>query len=448
MPTYAFVTAPATSATTLLNLDNQSPFSVVGGTQTPPPVRRSSTTSSSVSDGDNVSQTSYADRVLTIPLRVELKSTAEQQAAGIQAVGRLLDGPQWLQWQHDGMTKAVWFRTKYGDMDVVDDILNDKPRRTVTLTIVAEPFAYGAAVTGTATIANDPTVAAASNPMSYVFPTIQGDVVTPLSLTAALGAGAPMEGSILAVASGPSAPTTPLRVAAGSVSTTTGWTATLSSADSAAIGGTASQFVKASGTLSPFANFTLTPPLGDYRVLVRARPSGSDATLSVVLDGFTSPNKRALTVDGSEYWYYDFGVMRAPQSAIQRTGVLQTALLPRPISIQVYAAIAGATGTVWIDEVLLVPAGLDDDAASRLMILGEVSVLTGLQVDSASEVAFDGSATAFRAIPVAGGFPAVLPGVRNVLTFIRRPSPDSKSATTDISWLYYPRYLYIRPATT
>lgn len=456
MPTYAFVNGISASPTILFNLDNQSPFSVVVGTQTPPPSKRYSQSGSTSRDGDNIAQSSYNDRLLTIVLRVELKATAEEQVEGIQKLGRLLDSEQWLMWKHDTMIEPVFFRTRRGDMDIDDYMMVDRPKRTITLSIPAEPFAYGAAVTGSTTISNDPTVAVSSNPMSYVFPAIQGDVAAPVDLK--MLASPLVMSSAISVAAGPSVPSVPVSARASSMGTATaGWTTSLGAADTDAFGGLTTLFTKTSGAIrSPAASHTLTSPKGDFRLFVRARTNVSDAVLytSTTRDASLNTTSNVKLVSGSDYRWYDLGVSRPPRTPeiVGPTPGLFTPFDPS-WNVSVACFMDSAAGVIAIDRVLALPAGLDDDVLSSLLILGEVLTATGpTHVLSEEQIAFIDSTPLPRAtypMTIAGGLPRVVPGAKNVLTLVKRiGANDVKSAPITLNFYYYPRYLYIRPATT
>lgn len=453
MPIYAFVDKIDASPTILFDLDNQSPFSVVEGTQTPPPAKRFSQTSSSSRDGDNIAQSSYSDRVLTIILRVELNATAESQVEGIQALGRLLDDEQWIMWQHDTMIEPVFFRTRRGDMDVDDYMMVDRPKRTIRLTIPAEYAAYGLPVTNTVTINNDPT--AATNPMSYAFPDIQGDVKTELSLSAQHD-GDPLQQSLYNTAAGPSALLSPLNGGwENNGASASGWTMTASASDATAIGGVTTTMVKASGTsASPFVLMkVLSVPPGEYRVIARVKSSAVGGTLTT---GSVTRNLYPT----SKYFWYDFGVARPTGTFPRATPAGIGTLTSQPMRFSFTGAFTG-NGTISLNRVLLVPAGVDGDALNRMLLTADGLNSGTTYIDSLTQAAWTGP-TAFALLTVAGGagFPQVLPGYPNRLTIIPRMAPskaydpldnfdaDDKTLTTVLTYSYYPRYLYTRPATS
>lgn len=453
MPTYAFVNAVSASPAVLFDLDNQAPFSVVVGTQTPPPQKRYSQSGSTARDGDNIAQSSYNDRVLTIALRVELGTTAEQQVEGIQKLARLLDAEQWLMWQHDTMIEPVFFRTRRGDIDIDDNMMVSNPKRVITLTIPAEPFAYGLPVTGTATIANDPT--AATNPMSVALPAIQGDVATPLSLQAQMNSDA-LWWSVYNTAAGPSALVAPRNGnRQNSGASASGWTVTIAAADSAAIGGTATTLVKASGTsASPFVTMRVpNVEAGDFRLFARVKSSvGGSLTYGSVT--------KTLYGD-SQYWWVDFGVIR-PQGSFPASNPPTLGTQANQTCDFLFTGALATTGTIALDHVLLIPAGVDGDVSTKMLMTATTQPSSGTTyINPLAQTAWikqaGGTGTT---LAVAGGFPVVVPGQPNRLTLVARSMPsvafdvgnafqyDDKTLTTVLSWQYYPQYLYIRPATT
>ena len=177
---WQIVDSIASSPTVLLDFDDRNPFTVMGGSVSPPRLRRSS--GQALGDGSMVSDSSYEDRVVKLKLNV-WNTTAAAQSTAIQTLGRLLDRPEglWIKWLSEGKTEPVFFRTRRADLDVVDLVLSASPERDITLEIPCEPFAYGLPETGSFTVNNDPTVGV--NPMSYVFESIKGDVSSPLHTT-------------------------------------------------------------------------------------------------------------------------------------------------------------------------------------------------------------------------------------------------------------------------
>ena len=138
-------------------------------------------------------------------------------------------------------------------------------------------------------------------------------------------------------------------------------------------------------------------------------------------------------------------------------------------------ALPGATGTalwnvgmydfsftnVGIDAIVLVPAGRPNTVTRHLSVkFPDTYTSKAVTLDGVNNRAFAvgtilSSSTVAAAEVVAGAFPIVVPNANNVLHFFASTGTtgatrhtDSKTATTAITWKYYPRYLYDRPATT
>lgn len=447
---FKFVDAISASPTTLLDLDDGNPFWVVEGTQTPAPDRRDSVSYNNLRDGSIDTASPYSDRVISLVLSLNPASSAEAQLTAVQTLGRLLNSEQWLQWQGTNVTNPVFFRTKRASAKVIDELLIDLPLRQVTVELRAEPFGYGLPVTsGTVTIANDPTTG--TNKMSYVFPTILGDVPAPLWMSFSNGNTRILGKAVVSVECGPSAPTTPLFSQAFSTIAATGWSSASATADAAAIGGTTNVLTKASGSLSYTGNSTITAPAGDYRVFLRLKTTSTGVTVTVKAGGATVGTTVTPLSNASAFQWYDFGVARLPQAHPK-------AIIPVPTSptttgiISATFSMTGGSGAISLDAVLLVPAGLDDAKTSSLLIApGSTSSPLPAYLDGYADVMWIGAGNVYETINFAGRLPQVTPGTVNVLTFLVGIFPnftDLITDTTSVTYRYYPRYLYARPATT
>ena len=462
VPVYAFVDGPSSSPTVLFDLDAQEPFSVVVGTSTSPPQRRVSSFGSSARDGDVLAQKAYQDRQLAIRLRFELGTTAEEQSEGIQTLARLLDGPQWLMWQSDAKIEPVFYRTKFGDIEVDDSMLTDTPTRYVSLSIAAEPFGYGLPVSGSAVIDNDPT--SGTNKMSYLFPDIQGDVATPLWLK--VSQNATTWETILSTTCMPVGVTGGAPVVTGafdiSISAGTRWLAASSAADATAISGFRKRWTRdsvvlnATGLVTLGTSYLANVPRGDYRLLVRVRSSSSTSTItgwisdpSLSIDLSSQPKP---LIPGTTWGWVDLGVVRAPGF-----GPRQTALLDQAHDTRTYLTFyitAANDVTIDFDELMLVPAGLDAALDTRTAIVGgDLTGTDDLFVDGVNEQTYlrvESTDTMAPATMVGSGFPRVVPNADCRLNFVRliNTAGDDKALDTTINWTYLPQYLYDRPASS
>lgn len=461
--TWQFVDSIASSPTVLLDLNDRNPFKVASWNAPPPPKNRSGT-SSSARDGTNVAQESFSDREIT--LTVNIHSTSQDgSATAIQALGRLLNAGQWLKF-NPGTTNPVFFRTKPAEIDQLNDFnFSTDGFRTATLTIPAEPFAYGLPESGSATIANDPT--AGTNPMSYVFPTVKGDVATPLWLSVPLASGEESQPVFASVATtSVLSQSYYLDASGGSIPAAAGgWTST-NPTDSAWVGGSKRRAVKTAGIAAQtmVAASTVAIPAGDYRVFVRALAT-VDMYLRLVDSNSLSSFASVIPATAAARWF-DWGVCRFPFGAPPSGdpyGLVPA--MSNSLSVVVGpAASLATTGQIDLDGLLLVPAGLDAQASSkfiRVLVRNPSASAVSLNMDGVNDlVSLYGTSgppynTAGGSLSIDGaGFPEVVPGKSNLLTVLRRTHnpastvDDDKTITTALSWLYYPRYLYVRPATT
>jgi len=459
------VDAPSATPVVRFDFNDESPCGVAKFSAPPPQLVRT-TFQTQARDGANEASSVYGDRVLELDLDLYAESQAVS-AATMQKMFRLLSdrNGQWLQYQPVGAPAPVFFRLKRGDVSSIADIAATAALRELHLTLPAEPFAYGLRVTGSELIDNDPT--SATNPMSFVFPEIQGDVTTPLWLEwqYATAVGNHHVRSIVACSSGDVTPSAPpcLILNTTTPDTQTGWT-DADQLDATFLNGTRRRLTKSSGTnLTTVASEeTVALEPGDYRVLARCvAPPGA----SLVLANGDVPvlTYKVPTTSPGELTWYDMGVARLPlmqpplDSALGLVPSLSTAL-----SFQV--GLSTATGVIDADALLFIPVGLDRgvDASYAACAPGFASTgftyngtLDGLNDLAYTRVDFGFGDTNAGAIAVGGGMPSVTPGVKNVLYLLPwifagalDGQPDSKVSSSTVTYIYYPRYLHVRPATT
>jgi hypothetical protein len=439
----------------LFDLNDENPCGVRAFSAPPPQLVRANV-QTMLQDGATDAGSVYGDRFIEVDLEL-YAATQDASATVLQNLGRLLSDPrgQWLMYQPTGATAPVFFRLKRADISAIEDVLASSSMRNLELSFPAEPFAYGLPVTDTITIANDPT--AASNPMRYVMPPVQGDVTTPLMVSLATPrAASTTERVVFATAAVPASlgATLPVYVdaSAGTVpGASTGWTIS-DVADAAFIAGKKRRLVRASGVTE--ANVlaiapSVSMPFGEYRFLIRGvfgvdtgvRMSGSSSVVTV-------------PATATARWH-DVGVVRLPwRSSLwdAKTG-LSTAL---QASLG-FSIIMNAAGTADIDGVAFVPVGLDQAIESRWMsadFLADVPTTSTWSLDGINEVVnhFRGGGVASR--PAAsGGFPVVTPNAANYLFFANVHKPDTTrnnvvANSESFTYLYFPRYLYVRPAAS
>lgn len=477
---YQFVDSISASPDVLLDLDDLDPFWVAADSSVSPPKLRRST-AQGLADGTIETGTSYDDRTIQLKLGVELVA-AETQATAIQTLARLLnrrDGA-WLRWQSEGMDEPRFYRTKRADVDVIDEILDAKPDRTINLEIPAHPFGYGLPETGEFTITNNPLVG--DNPMMYTFGEILGDVMTPLHLTFPTPDGghsiswasqATFDGTTLLAPYYQSLTAPPKNA-----SPPAGWTITNSS-DSLMVSG-AKRFIAKFSTLTaevmvPTAATMLQwpdlPP-GDYRVFVRlgaAAPGFSlyfwnrpPSTGSVLIPDEAAATYRVDLLDFDHDWI-SMGIVAMPGGA--------------PISDPAFGLDGDPVTALWnlgvgspssgvgieLDAIVLVPAVRPNTLTRHGSVTFPVTqtdrivTLDGInkrRYAHGESVNAAGITTVLPPSGLSGALPVVVPGAANTLTFFATTAigdsdiDDDKTLTTDVEYKYFPRYVYERPALT
>ena len=144
------------SATPTVRLDvNASPWSVRRQeTQLPPPPLRRAVVSSLLQDGERIPAAAYGNRVITLRLGLDETITDDAAAGYIQTLTRELDrASNLLKWQ-PGTSNPVFFKTLRADYDA---LVWDPVQKVATVSLPAEPFAYGLKeVLPTAVVSNDP----------------------------------------------------------------------------------------------------------------------------------------------------------------------------------------------------------------------------------------------------------------------------------------------------
>lgn len=441
-----FVENISATPTVLLDLNSGAPIYLArDGWSAPPPRLKRAVLESSARDGSTVPQTAYSDRELVITVGLDTASR-DAAATAIQNLARMLDSDgRWLMYKT--ATAPVFFRTKRAEIEALAEFNGRADGfREVTLRIPAEPFAYGLPVTGSTAIANDPT--AATNPMSFVMPAIQGDVRTSLSFK--LSDSGVIAASMLAVtANSTSAPPIFREVNTGAF-LSTGWAGTTFS-DSTAIGGATARFTRSSGALGtgiPLKTAADTIPPGDYRIVIRARSSVAGARVGIArAPGSTAS---AATSLGTTWQWVDCGVWRLPTTLLTpKTPALSPLFATTAANVLVNASIpASSTGTVDVDRLAFVPAGLDLAKSTTLGLVNQYgSSGTDIYVDGVNEMVSTGYGDN---VSLFGGFPAALPNSTNTISLVRVLGAvgDVKTLNTTVNYFYYPRYLYIRPATS
>lgn len=441
--TCKFVDTIVASPTTRLDL-TASPYSVLVKPDFTPPNLRRSVVSSILRDGDEIPASAYENRVLTIRLFIDATS-ADTLATALRDLHRELDRPRnVLQYAND-QTNPVFFRTfRSPDYKLeLDDA--DSSRVFVTLSIIAEPFAYGLKETPTSavTVNNDP--AAATNPMYVDVTGVLGDVATPAQVTVT-GTGGQTQ--LLAVRRhGTPSNATWFRQAEALASL--GADTSLPGAD-AAMSGAGSNYVRTtfattttmaqrmSGVFPTGASPLPVDQRGTYRLLGRFRKSVAGDTIKVQirsqLPDITFDTTTLPLVAGP--FIVDLGLLSLPlgSDAIYDGFTGSEVTFPAP-TLDIYAERTAGSGNLDTDWLLLVPA--DEELVIATGVPGTL-IYDGPMDSLRTNVAFTLQGTA-------GTIPKLSPNQTNRLFVVGKVSQsESTSDTVTVTVSYWPRYLYVR----
>lgn len=344
--------------------------------------------------------------------------------------------------------------------------------KRATVTLLAEPFAYGLQeVIADATVNNDP--AAGSNGMYFDVASPKGDVETPLFLgfrsTGSTGSATDTVNAVTgALGLNRKADVTAAPFVLQCESMTQSTNTTVQPND-AAMSGAGSNFSRctfgtASATrlqASSFPASGLASVRGTYRAFLRVRKSVSGDTIQVRIASGSS--EIAFTGDyvtipsGTVPQWVDLGLIAWPGGV----DPVEDGLSGTPLAVNGWPAInidanrVSGSGNLDFDCLLFVPA---DDRF--VMITWPMYAHTGTKfiVDSNKAIAYgvaNSGAVVTATAPILNGRPPMLtPGQTNRLVWIRNAPPtvraggDDLTLTTVISPYYWPRYLYVRPVTT
>lgn len=465
---YSATPAPAVR----LDLTGCDPWSVVSpGTDLSPPRLRRAAASTMLRDGATYPASAYDDRRIT--LRLALKTdTTDDSAAALQDLAREVDRPtNILQWQWNGMSEPVYFRTIRSDLTKI----NEYPGvpcgsvRTIDVDLLAEPFAYGAQqILPTVTVTNDPAAASNAQKFDITADQVLGDVDT--QATVRFNASAvdgqqtllavrrrSLDGALYA-----------LQMETGNNQTDTAGQPN-DPVMSGSVGNNYKRTTFATDTTLvnrvTFAQFPgpdqSSAYRGKYRVLLRYRKSVAGDTIQVRLmwAGFSTADAivgdtvtLAATTDRR---YTDLGVVSLPPGADPVEEGQSGLLWPAsgvPLALQ--AARVSGSGTLDTDVMVFVPA---DD---RQVFNTWPTPMTGYAVvDGVDEMAYEQSTDLAGTgpgpigdalgVPAIGAFPMLSPAVVNrvfVLPNVGTTGPqDTLTDTVDVNVDYWPRFLYVRP---
>ena len=435
---------------------------------TPPELNRA-TTATLLNDGERVVASAYANRTVGVPLR--LWATSQDNAAtAIQNLARELDrDSNILKVQLQGMTSPVFFRTfsspQYSAAVLRHLLMNGS---TIGLSLLAEPFAVGLIDSlGSFTINSDP--ASGTNPKYADITGVDGDVEAPLLITAP-GSSVAGTASLFSVRRGGTPANMPFLQQLESV---TQGTDTVVQSNSASYSGSGSNSTRTlfgtTTTLAKRLSFSWPPGTasidsrGTYRVFARVgcTVNTDDFTLQLRFGNRGIQNDSVAVINfNATATMVDLGLIQIPVGmdpvTLGPTGV-PLKVSPSAIPIELWASRDVGSGSLIWDYLLFVPAddrlaiatwGSHPSPSSITYVLdGYADMIYGL--DSSGQVADIGLAS------LAGDVPFVQPNTTNRLFLIRDVNLIAAAGTADpvtgsvaVGLSYYPRYLYVRPATT
>jgi hypothetical protein len=480
----AFVDSITASPTVRLDLHTSGAgWQCLGdGTQFPPPPLDRIVTQSQLTDGDLVPSAAYRNRTITLALELSMGLDADAAATRMQLLMRELDRTgNFLRYRTD-TTTPVYFRTFRSGPEAVawDPIM-----RRATVTLLAEPFAYGLRETlSPVTVTNNP--AAASNGMFLDIASPKGDVETPLTVSfsngsVGLGATGRLR-SALAMRRRGTVANVPFFLQAEAM--TMSIADTTVQANSASMSGAGSNFVKVAFTTSTamvnriqtttrFPSSASVDARGAYRVFARVRQNtvadvfdmrllyGSTA-VQITGDTVRLPADTGPSAPTIKYVDLSGGTpMQIPLGYDPVTdGLSGVELAAEGNFLVIQAQRVSGSGTLDIDVLLFVPA----DDRLELIKWPEVQnfstdtfVAEGGPRPAAYCLNTNGQVSAVEAIEISGGGMMVTPGRTNRLFFFRdvgtgtasTGSGDSVTATNILTCSYYPRYLSpVRPVAS
>lgn len=464
-----FVDSISAIPTTRLNLSDGTTWRILlkETNLSPAPLRRASS-NNYFTDGDYVSASAYSDRVVTLALEI-LTPDVDTFGTQFQLLARELDrANNILRWWPAGATAPVFFETKRSDFDDVQQVYSGVTGalHMIKVPIQAKPFALGLRQTLSPTVvSNDP---ATGCYLDVPFP--QGDVETPLYLSfqASDVIATGQRQTVLATRRRGTPGLAPWIIQAESM--TRGSNTTLQAFD-AAMSGTGQNFVRASSLGVSFATrlsgvlFGSTPGVdvrGKYRVYARVRQTNGTGEVRMRLvvspDGTTEyiPDVNGVVLPGgTAIRWVDLGVISIPMGDDPaQDGPGGADLAARGVELRIQFALTANASNLDVDCFVGMPA---DDRFTRILWPGVSGPLT-MTLDSSSRpkvygIGASGEVYSTQIRGLDSGMPLISPNSYNRLWVLRdagttSTAGDDITGSTTITPYYYPRYAYLRPATT
>jgi hypothetical protein len=468
MPGYdlAFVDSISATPTVRLNLHvGEAGWSTLAdGTVFPPPALERVGPQSMLADGGLVASAAYRNRVLTLALMLEQTADPDTAATQLQLLARELDRPggNFLRYKPD-TSAPVFFRTFRSGFEAVDW---DPFQRRATVSLLAEPFAYGLRETLSS-------VATLNNPvggMTYDIASPKGDVETPLYLDidGTNGVTGRLQTCVAVCRRGtPSASPFALQAEAMTMGTDT-----VVQVNSATMSGAGSNYVRTTpGTTSMVTRLSIaafptspsTDARGTYRVFARVKKNTAGDVWDVRLlwgSSTTQVTNDTVRTPASDATirYIDLGLVQVPAGYDPVTDGLSGTELPvQGVFLAVQAQRVSGAGTLDIDVLLFVPA---DDRMMMVKLPAvqntgtDSFILEGGPRPAAYCLNVSGQLVTTQQSEITGTGPMLTPGRANRIYYMRdlgttASGGDSVTASTTLTPFYFPRYLApLRPAAS
>jgi hypothetical protein len=461
--TVAFVDSIAASPTTRLNLNDGSTWTLLDrGTEFPPPSLRRAVVSNLLVDGAHIAASAYDNRQLT--LRLNLQTASEDTSATqLQTLFRELDRPyNILKFAPTGATNPVHFRTFRSDASAVREVLASGGLRELEVTLWAEPFAYGTKVTGSpATVTNDPAAT------WYVDVTsVKGDVETPAVLTITYSGVEDKGPTAFAVRRHGTPSSAPVVLQAEAM---TGGTNTTIQANNAVWSGAGQNSMRCTFgtatmqdrlTSSVHPSSASTDARGVYRVFLRGAKTVAGDVINVQLrqtSGTQTATNTAVAWPASttNRRWVDLGLVQIPFGPDPiYDGLSNVEAAARGTIFTVRAERTSGSGNLDFDVLAFMPADDRFCMVSWPTSSGPTSMVVDGPADLVYPIGGSGEIYPQELVARTGGLPMLSPGQTNRIYALLNAGGDLSTVNDDITSTisvtasYWPRYLYVRPAST
>lgn len=464
---WQFVTDMASASPTVrLDLNANAGMRVLLGWKLGPTLFEKGYAASPLRHGKRPVRSSGLNQTLEIPVEIN-KSTPALGAQALEDLVRQLSVDNILKVQLDGGT-PVFYRT-FGNADfaaVVRTVLITDA--TITLSIEAEPFAYGPRVTVTGspfTVSNNP--AAGANPCRFDITGVLGDVPTPLLLlaTSTGASGAPSglvnKWSHFATRRRGTPGNYVNHVQAEDMTQGTGAVVTadaaMSNGSKSRIGfGTPGLTLRLSDTF-PGNGTSTVEARGEYMVYGRFAKTVAGDTITVQLGyGASSAapvfnDAKTLPAGAAGPYTVELGKIPVPawSDPIQHgfSGVSTKALMA---FVGLYVARTGGSGSLDVDYLYFVPCDEPTTVIARFPSSDTTYAIDGTTEEGGSVYAMSTALDEVLTIAAppqivgGGGFPELIPGATNRIHFLRHVDPtgtvDALTDTTTFAAHYWPRW--------